>query len=404
MGMRSKVYLFLLALLVLGAAGYFGRDAFSAHSPGGTQRANDGSVETDSQAVPVAVQVAVRGAISHSLTSTANLRALREIEITTRAAGVITAVNVEEGDFVRKGQVLCSLDDRELRIDMTLAQQRLAQTKIQLEAARIRQEQTQTQIRNKRVELERNELALAEGLLAESEVALERHQLDDLFHERRVTDSTVRESQHKIEELESEILKVQLQISQAAITAPFGGRITDRTVELGQSVRVADKLFELGAFSELYADVHLAERDSRSVERGQRARILLGAGEDEEAFGEVVRVSPVVDEETGTVKVTAKLRPPNPAFRPGAFVRVEIETDTRADAVLIPKQAVFEEDSESFVVVIDPLARALRKAVDLGYQNDSAVEVRSGIEEGETVVIAGQGKLKDGDATRVVSN
>lgn len=404
MGMRSKVYLFLLALLVLCAAGYFGRGAFPEHSFGSTQTANDVSLETDSQAVPVAVEVAVRGAISHSLTSTANLRALRAIEITTRAAGIITAVNVEEGDFVRKGQVLCSLDDRELQIDLALAQQKLAQTKIKLEAARIRKEQTETQIRNKRVELERNELALAEGLLAESEVALERHQIDDLIHERRVTESTVRESQHKIEELEFEIRKVRLRISQTSVTAPFGGRITDRSVELGQSVRVADKLFELAAFSELYADVHLAERDSRSVEPGQRARILLGAGEDEEARGGVVRVSPVVDEETGTVKVTAKLRPPNPAFRPGAFVRVEIETDTRGDVVLIPKQAVLEEDGESFVVVIDPLARALRKAVDLGYQSDSMVEVRSGIEEGETVVTAGQGKLKDGDATRVVSN
>lgn len=399
MGTRAKSYSLLLAITLLCAGGYGAREWFAADA---AEEGKDAEGDQD-EAVPVAVEMAVRGPISHSLASTANLRARREVEVATQAAGTVTAVRVEEGDFVKEGQTLCSLDDRELRIELELAGQRLAQTKIQVEAAGLRKEQTETQIRNKRAELDRNERAFADGLLAESEIALERHQIDDLEHELKVVESTVRENLQRIDQLNSEIRKVQLQVSQTSIVAPFDGRITERAVEVGQSVRAAEKLFKLGSFSPLYADVFLAEDDSRAVSPGQPVSIRLGTGGDA-AVGEVERVSPVVDAETGTVKVTARFRSPGAAFRPGSFVRVEIETDTREDAILIPRQAVIEEDGEAYVVLVEADDTARRVAVDLGYQNGSAVEARSGVGEGAAVVIAGQGKLSDGDKTRRVDN
>ena len=400
-GARGKAYALLIAIVLLGAGlaalGWLGSEA-SGIEP------RFGSAPQDrDEAIPVAVETAVRGPISHSLASTANLRARQEVDIATQVVGIVTAVHVEEGNIVQFGQVLCSLDDRELRIELELAQQRLAQTKIQVESAKFREEQTRTQIRNKGAELDRNEKALADGLLAESEVALERHQIEDLEHELRVVDSTVRENLQRIDQLESEIRKVELQLSQTAITAPFSGRITERTVELGQSVRAAEKLFTLSAFPPIYADVYLAEHDSRRTRPGQPVSMVLGPG-DETAQGEVERVSPVVDAETGTVKVTARFRSPGPAFRPGSFVRVEIETDTRLDAILIPKQAVLEEEGRPYVVLVDANGTARRTTVELGYQDGSAVEAVSGVNEGAMVVIAGQGKLQDGDTTRVVTN
>ena len=403
MSTRRKAYLFLAAVVLLGGGGYFAHGRLS--STGSEPEKSGGNLSLGSDgAIPVAIEVAARGSIVHSLMSTANLRARREVEVATQAAGIVTGVSVEEGDFVRSGQLLCSLDDRDLRIDLELTQQRLAQTRIQLEAAGIRNDQTTTRLANKRAELERNEEALAQGLLAESEVAVQRHDIQDLEHEVRAVESTVRESRYRIEELESEIEKVELQISQTAVTAPFSGRITERTVELGQSVRVGEKLYKLGAFRPLFADVFLPEQDSRQARAGQPVRVRLGMGEDETAYGKVERVSPVVDEETGTVKVTARFDPPSAAFRPGAFVRVEIDTDIHHDAVLIPKQAVMEEDGLLYVAVVGEGGVARRSRIELGYQDESRIEVISGVVEGDAIVVAGQGNLKDGDRTRVVSN
>ena len=404
MVLRSKVYLFLLSIVVLGFIGHFSRGFLSSKATNDSKQEESSSKQDEDQAIPVAVDIAVLGPITHSLTSTANLRHLREVEIASQSAGVVKSVNVEEGDFIKTGQKLCTLDDRELQIDLALAEQRLAQTRIQLESAKLRKEKSEIQIRNKRIDLERSEKALTEGLVAESEVNIERYQLDELLVDQQVEESTVKESLHRISELESEIHKVQLQISQTSISAPFDGRITERMVEQGQSVRVADKLFKLGTFSPMHTDVYLAEQDSRMVKPGQRVLIRLGTGVDEVTVGKVLRVSPVVDAETGTVKVTAELRPHNQAFRPGSFVRVEIETDTRLNVVLIPKQAVIEEDGLSYAFVTDKEATAQRREIELGYQNGAIIEVMSGITAGEAVVIAGQGKLKDGDMTRTVSD
>ena len=404
MVLRSKVYLFLLSIVVLGFIGHFSRGFLASKATNDSKQEESSSKQDEDQAIPVAVDIAVLGPITHSLTSTANLRHLREVEIASQSAGVVKSVNVEEGDFIKTGQKLCTLDDRELQIDLALAEQRLAQTRIQLESAKLRKEKSEIQIRNKRIDLERSEKALTEGLVAESEVNIERYQLDELLVDQQVEESTVKESLHRISELESEIHKVQLQISQTSISAPFDGRITERMVEQGQSVRVADKLFKLGTFSPMHTDVYLAEQDSRMVKPGQRVLIRLGTGVDEVTVGKVLRVSPVVDAETGTVKVTAELRPHNQAFRPGSFVRVEIETDTRLNVVLIPKQAVIEEDGLSYAFVTDKEATAQRREIELGYQNGAIIEVMSGITAGEAVVIAGQGKLKDGDMTRIVSD
>ena len=404
MVLRSKVYLFLLSIVVLGFIGHFSKGFLASKATNDSKQEESSSKQDEDQAIPVAVDIAVLGPITHSLTSTANLRHLREVEIASQSAGVVKSVNVEEGDFIKTGQKLCTLDDRELQIDLALAEQRLAQTRIQLESAKLRKEKSEIQIRNKRIDLERSEKALTEGLVAESEVNIERYQLDELLVDQQVEESTVKESLHRISELESEIHKVQLQISQTSISAPFDGRITERMVEQGQSVRVADKLFKLGTFSPMHTDVYLAEQDSRMVKPGQRVLIRLGTGVDEVTVGKVLRVSPVVDAETGTVKVTAELRPHNQAFRPGSFVRVEIETDTRLNVVLIPKQAVIEEDGLSYAFVTDKEATAQRREIELGYQNGAIIEVMSGITAGEAVVIAGQGKLKDGDMTRIVSD
>lgn len=399
---RSKAYLILLIVSVLGSGGYYVWKNYGTAIEAVVEgKTNDEAEDTDDAATPVAVQPAIRGAISDSLASTANLRAMRKVDIASQGAGVVLSVDVEEGDFAPQGRLLASLDDRELQIDLALAEQRLAQTKAQRESAEIRREKADTQIRNQNFDLGRNEEALAEGLVSDTEVAAMRHRLDELQHDHRVEDATVRQQNHRIEELESEIRKVKLLISRMQIVAPFSGRVTERTVELGQMVRNSDKLFKIEAFNPLFADVHLAEQDSQRVRREQKAVISLGIEGGEDVEGRVVRISPVVDDATGTVKVTTELRPSSAKFRPGAFVRVEIETDTHNDAVLIPKQAVIEEDGGTFVFV-ESNNTVERRTVELGYQDDTAYEILSGVNAGDRVVTAGQGKLKDGDNIRVI--
>lgn len=407
--MRAKVYLFLLTVAVLSGGAWWANQSydFSAFPP--KARAASKAAEkkkADEKAdepVPIEVAAAVKGAIASRIRSTANLRALRDVTLQSQTQGVVTKIAVEEGDFVKQGQLLCLLDDRELQINLELTRQRLEQTKVQLESAKILRAKNETQVENKRAEVERNEKALAEGLVSDTDVALLRNQLAELQHDGRAQAASVKENLYRVGELEAEIEANQAQIANTRITAPFAGRITVRTVQLGQTVGANDDLFRLATFSPLYADIFLSEQDSNRVKPGQEVQLALGSGEIEPVIGRVVRVSPIVDDATGTVKVTAELRAAASAYRPGAFVRVAIETDLRDESILIPKRAIVEEDGESFVFINEG-EKAIRRLVELGYEDGDAVEVRSGVSVGDKIIVAGQGKLKDGDKTRIVSS
>jgi RND family efflux transporter MFP subunit len=398
MSARVKVYGFLALLVILAGGGYvikkqfFNGDVAQANANGETKAGEkkDGADE----AVPVELVKAEEGAISAFVSSTANLKARRDVELAARTEGVVREVLVEEGDLVREGQVLCRLDDRSVKIRVELTDQKLAQARLQHDKARIRHEKAATQISNTETEVKRSEKAFAEGLVSEKEVDDLRYQLAELQHDQQVAASEQKEFAHRVEELEAELEQVKFDLSQTQVVSPFSGYITERKVELGQTVRNLDPLFRLGAFSPLEADVHLSERDARRVRPGQKATIALGAG-SEQAEGEVLRVSPVVDNSTGTVKVTLTLQPPSRLFKPGAFVRADIETDSREKTTLIPKRALVQQDGQTFVFVADG-EQAQRREVTLGYESEGAVEILNGVSLGENVVVAGQGNLKEG--------
>ncbi len=401
--MRKWVYLFVGFVLFAAIGQHFFSQNFTLEiRPLNDTSADDGQ-DDDADAgdpTPVRTVAAVRGSVDSHINATANLRALRSVTILSHSVGVVTRMAVEEGDFVRKGQLLCQLDDRELQVDLELARQKLAQTRVQLESAQIAREKIQSQIAAKAIELQRNVDALAEGLVSDTDVDLIRNLVAELGHDERAQEATVRESEFRVEELIAEIAKVEYHIEEARVIAPFAGTIVERLVDLGQSVTPTDSIFRLASFSPIYADVFLSEVDSRAVKPGQLASIQLDIGATA-VEGRIVRISPVVDEETGTVKVTAEIQSPTAQFRPGAFVRVSINTDTVDDAVLIPKAAVVERDGETFVFITED-ETAHRIVVQLGYENGASVEVRSGINSGDLVVVAGQGALSEGDKVELI--
>ncbi|UCF36952.1 MAG: efflux RND transporter periplasmic adaptor subunit [Acidobacteriota bacterium] len=403
MSVRKKTYGFLALVVVFALTGYL---ALPYLSSGGAVSSADTEKEEakkkEESSIPVEIAIARKGAISSSVGSTANLRPVRDVIVAAQTEGRVEEVMVEEGDWVAKGQLLARLDDSQYQIRLQTAKQKLAQAKLQLEKARILQDKSDVQVVNTREELDRYQSLYSERLVSEREVAQIRYRMDELLHDLRVSGSESRELSHRVEELEAEIEQAELEIDRTRIEAPFAGFITDRTVERGQTIRNMDGLFKLGDFSPLIADVFLSEREASEIAPGQLATLSSGVAE-ESIVGQVARISPVVDQSTGTVKVTVEVTQPGRLFKPGAFVRVEIQTDTRQDSVLVPKRAVVEEDGEKYLFVTNETS-AHKIKVNLGYENGSDIEVLEGVAPGDAVVVAGQGALKEGTSIKLVES
>ena len=404
MSVRMRVYgsFALIALIGFGAWAWKTKPSWMpfAASAKAAAPAEDKDKKNEKDSTPVELATVRVGAISSYITATANLRALREVAVATQAEGIVNKVLTEEGDFVKEGQLLCQIDDTQHKIRLDLAQEKLAQAKLQMDKARIRQEKAVAQIGHTLAELQRYERASKEGLVSDKEVAGYRYKHEELEHDQKVAVSEMKELQHRVSELEAEIAQTKLELSRTQVRAPFDGFITQRTVNIGQRVRALDGLFNIGAFSPIYADVHLSEKDTRLVRPSQTAAIRLGSDESVSVSGTVERIAPIVDQASGTVKVTIAMQPAQ-GFRPGAFVRVDIRTDTKSDAVLVPKRAVIEEDGQNYIYVANGDS-AKRTKVELGYTNEGVVEVRTGVNAGQKIVVAGQGALKENSKIKVI--
>ncbi|HSR52456.1 MAG TPA: efflux RND transporter periplasmic adaptor subunit [Acidobacteriota bacterium] len=406
MSTRKKVYGFLLAAILVVVALGFGSHYLAPGSDALADSDNQTKVEGTEKAeqvTPVELSSVEVDAVSSFVSATANLRPLRQVEVVNRSDGQVLKVYVQEGAYVREGDLLVKFDDTQHQIRLATAQKQLAQARLQLEKAALRKAKAQTQIENSQEEYERYKKLYDEQLVSEREVAQLQYQIEEIEHDIKISSTDILELENRVEELGSEINQNKLEIERTEVKAPFGGRIVERMVEPGQTFSNLQPLVRLADLTPLYAEVYLSEREAMLVEPGQPATIVLGARKDSSVKGRVARIAPIVDQSTGTVKVTVEAHPSSSLFKPGAFVRVDIKTDTRQQAILVPKRSILEEDGQEFVYVVED-DKARRQEVETGYSSQGRVEILEGLEEGQKVVSAGQGALKDGAKVKVIES
>jgi membrane fusion protein (multidrug efflux system) len=297
--------------------------------------------------------------------TSATLRAEAVATVTARTRGVVRQLMVEEGDRVTSGQTLALLEDEEQKI------------------AALRAKSTWE---TKRRELERARTLHAEDLLAEEAFETTRREAEDARHAAELAD---------------------LELSRTVIRSPFAGMVTVRHVDAGANVSDGTPVYEVADMSPLYADVNVPERHVSLLAAGQEVRLTADAGES--VFdSRIERIAPVVDPDTGTVKVTLAVEGRR-RLRPGAFVRVDIVTDTHPDALVVPRSALVAEGRRWHVYWLEEEeGRVSQVEVDLGFEEGDRVEIvvpgdsTARLIPGSRVVVTGASALSDGARVRVV--
>jgi len=377
-GRRTWRWLSLAAAVVLVAAGAVALMNLSATRANGastieddaetTQSAEDtgdkkeGEEEEEDAKTPIPVEVASvsEGSVSVYISSTANLVAENEVKVLSEVEGRVLTLRVEEGDWVKHGQVLATLvrDDEEIEFK-----------KAQLKET------------NARAAYDRAKELVDRELIS-------REEFDKLTIDYQIA--------------RQEMAEAEWALKKATIVAPFTGRVTARMTQLGQHVRPGDELFQVTDFDPLIARIYLPERDVLGLEEGRQVQIRLDAADEVSFAGRIRQISPVVDTSTGTVKVTIEATEPPKQVRPGSFVTVNIVRETHADAVLLPREAVLRELRKAHVFVAENEI-AEKRTVTLGLEEGDLIEVISGVEAGDQVIVAGQGGLKDGSVVKILT-
>ena len=354
-----KTLSFLLLVLTLaacGGGGETGGDSAQNHrGPGG-----GGSPRGEAQTAAVPVQVArvVRQTISEFLEANGTLEAENEVDLVARTAGPITALEAEEGDSVRSGQLLARIDDREARNQTAIATVNRDEAKLAFERAKTSWES---------------------GLVSQE-----------------VYDSAL----SALQGTEAQLGASTIQLAYTEIRAPFDALVVTRHIKLAQYVTQGTALFRISDFTPLLCPVEVPEKDLPRLHVGQSGRILVEAFPGESFAARVLRVRPTVDANTGTVTVTLEVDGRG-RLRPGMFAGVYLQTETHDGALVIPRAALVLDSIGDTVFVRDGEI-AVRREVRLGIREENSVEILEGLAAGEEVVVLGQDGLADGTPVSVL--
>lgn len=299
--------------------------------------------------------------ISSFLTSTTNIEAENEATVLAEIDGRVIKIYKEEGDKVRKGGLLAKLDDEEKLIA--------------LKKATVKAE-------NGKANYERSKELYAQNLLSSEAFG---------------------EVKYQYELAKSDLERAEYNLSKTKIMAPFRGEVTLRHIKLGQNIKPTDPLFTITNRDLLVANIYLPEKDALSLKVGQEVKISVSWDKATRYSGVIERISPIVDAQTGTVKVTIYARNLPDLIKPGSFVSINIVKEIHNDAILIPKKSIIKDFQENFVFIVeDDTAKKVK--VELGFEDNGYVEILSGLDAGQKVVSVGQGGLKDGSKIKITAS
>ncbi len=329
-----------------GAAG-----ASRSGRPGGAS-GFPGGAPAQGAAVPVETAAVVRRDISAYIETNGTLEAENEVDVIARVSAPIVELKAEEGMAVRRGQVLARLEEDELRA----------------------------------------RLEISKVALNEAELAYERaRQLND---QKLISAEQYEQARNRFETARAQLEGDQIAIGYTVIKAPFDGLIVARYVDYAQQVAANTPLFRLSDFDPLLCPIQVPERELPLLKLGQEAYLEVEAWGTDRFRARVLRISPVVDPATGTIKVTLEVRSGG-KLRPGLFARAYLKTASKPAALVIPKAALSLESIGDTVYVAEG-GVARRREVTLGFQEGDTVEILDGLAEGERVVVVGQDGLSDG--------
>ncbi len=351
--------------------------------------------------------------LARTVAVSGTLAADEEAELGPKVAGRLASLSVDLGDTVRKGQTLARLAPTDFELRIRQAQNAIDQARAQLGLPadgplQVVDPQDTAVVKQAAANL--NQARLTRDRMARlfDEQLIPRQDLDAAEAGYQVAEAryqegieTARSRQALLGQRLSELAIARQQLSDSIITAPFDGRIRERSASVGDYVAVGQPVLVLVRVHPLRLRLEVPEREAAGIRTGQAVQLTV-EGEEKPYPGRVARISPALREDSRTLLVEAEV--PNPAglLRPGSFAKAEIVTQTGEPTLLVPVSAVISFAGIDKVLGVED-GKAVEKQVRIGRRSDGRVEILDGAAAGDTVVIQ-PGNLVGGQPVTVNSS
>ncbi len=287
------------------------------------------------------------------ITATGTTLANESVVLATEIAGRVSAISLAEGQTVAAGDVLLKLDP-----SILLAQRDRAEASFNLSASNIKR---------------------AEQLLQEE--AISERERDEAYAQWRLDQANLR--------------LAEAQLAKTVIQAPFSGLLGLRRVSIGEYLQPGETIATLDDIDPIKVDFRIPEVFAHQLRVGQKIRMQVDAVPDQTFVGEVYAIDPQVDVNGRSILLRAKVAQDKGPLRPGMFARVALVLEERPEALMIPEEAIIPgADRQQVFKVVD--GKVVAAIVETGLRTKGKIEITSGLVPGDTIITAGQIKVRPG--------
>ncbi|QEA39974.1 efflux RND transporter periplasmic adaptor subunit [Pistricoccus aurantiacus] len=292
-----------------------------------------------------------------------SLRAINGVEVANEVAGVVSQIDFESGDQVKKGDLLIQIEDSVDRAALAAAQAR--------------------------ADLAQETFNRFSNLIKQN--AVSRSQYDEARSNRQAT--------------QAEVEELRAQLNKKAIRAPFDGVVGLRRVDLGQYIAVGTPIVDLNMLEPIYVDYSVPERLLTELAPGRQVEISVAAYPEQVFAGEVMAISPSINQSSRTLDVRAQLPNDEQLLRPGMFADVRSLAPEEKKVLTLPRTALSFNTYGNFVFLITENENgeqiAKRVSVTTGNTRGNIVEITDGLQQGDRVVATGLLRLRDGQRVEI---
>lgn len=313
----------------------------------------------------------------------ADIQALRNVEIRARVHGFIEEITVDEGSFVRKGQILFKISRAEYEQELAQAKANLIQMKAEVAAAEL--------------ELKRVKVLVINDIISETEQSLAQSKLEL--------------AKAKVEQAKSQIRNAEIKLSYTLIEAPFDGIVNRIPLKLGSLVEQGSLLTIVSDNSGVFAYFNLSESEYLNYQKTlvtkktlhlDSLELTLADGTLYPFHGKVETIDANITSNTGSIGLRARFPNPTKLLRHGASGRITLLNEAD-DILVVPQKAVFELQDRNFVFVVAPNNQVHMRSVHIKGRMNKLFIVGAGVKPGETIVVEGVQNLQDGMTIKPVN-
>jgi HlyD family secretion protein len=351
-------------------------------NPGGGGRGGGAAAGAFRPTMTVETTTTTRLAVAERVMVVGNLIGAATVDVVPKVSGRLETVTVRLGDAVRRGQLLATLDDRELR-------EQLRQTEASLEVSKATIRQREADLKNSQSNLERSRNLFARNLIA-------RQTLDDAEARNDAALAQVDLARAQATQSGARLEELRINLSNTRILSPVDGFVGSRRLDPGAFVGTNSSFLSVVDIHFVRLVANLVEKDLRRIVIDMPAVVEVDAYPGETFAGRVARLAPVLDPATRTAQMEVEV--PNPASRlkPGMYARVQFVVAERPNALTVPRNAIVDLEGVRGAFVVDGRTARFRP-ITSGIVDGEAVEITDGLADGATVVTLGSASLRDGD-------